>query len=595
MGLFQVGKFGGATQFELVRALSAAEIQAISAAATLVRQVAWTTPYHALASTRTQFSESFEQVTTEGSENFETRLNRCATALNELAEQISGHGEEWLSWVTEILGVETVPGAVAQAVSGFGASEAATSAQRLATGDDFELEFIGTDPSDAVVRSADRAFQVQISRWLAEVEKQVVLVMDAGLQAVKEPLDMASAVIMRVSAEAMAGSPVIAPLPTEDGWEATFDPGIIDAGTVRAAQSLSWQARTFASQITQDSADASHDGPLEAGADDPPETADEAGCGGSVESSTEVEAGESPALPAIAADLHRVIDAMVANVDGLVSQWSMRFPLQEFTRALEVERAQAASLVQPLLRAVARESEAADQAGLSSTVQQYPPLPEELAEWSSLVPAERLWTYQSAATVHSLQLYLAALEDAGMPARLQAVQGRAVEIEFDPLRSTALYASARLLAELLEENAGALETLKGRNTVLRNVARETETLSQQLGRSVKISRLLGLPEAQLVYALRLITVLDLKVTDAEAKVIEAARSEAVRYAEGEQASRGVIVMLADGLIQIVSRAQAEVQVSMQQETDGREADPDASEDEMAAPGVDRVPDSGEPL
>jgi hypothetical protein len=180
-----------------------------------------------------------------------------------------------------------------------------------------------------------------------------------------------------------------------------------------------------------------------------------------------------------------------------------------------------------------------------------------MADWSSTSSAEHLWTYQSAATLHALQLYVAALHDLGAPAKLKIERGKPPEVEFDSLRPGALHASARLLIELTEENAVSLASFTGRDFGDLGVAPTPDYLLRQLVRAVKTSQTFGLPEALLVYALRLLPVLKFEPNESETRIVEAARAEAIRYISGELSSRGVVLMLADALVQVAAAHQAE--------------------------------------
>ena len=555
MALFQVDKIGDATNFELVRELTASEGERLTAAQQLARRVARTTPYHSLEVARARFWESLAQAATEATEDPEVRRARCAGALERLLTVVAGHGAEWLAWLADVLGDRVeVPAAVGKTIDAFTASDAAQTAARLASVSDRDLELLQGEHLDAVARSESEGLQVRVGAWLADLEQQAILAMDTGLQAVKAPLDEASRFVLNLAAEVMTGTPIVAPTPTNQGWDGTVNLGAVDVAAVRAAQSLAWQARTFAAQIRAKNKGGTQP-PSRSHADpeEPGEPSDAGGDGDGLEQ-RQHERNEPAELPSVMVNLHSVIDAMAGNVDGLVSQWSRRFAPDEFAQALETERAQISSLFQPLQRALEVESAAAVEAGHPNTLPGYPVPLHEMPAWSSAVPAEQLWTYQSVATLHALQLCIAALEDTGKPAKFKFEQGKNVEIEFEPLRASALHASGRLLAELTEENAVTLASLTGRDLGELGLAPTPDYLVRQLVRALKTSQAFGLPEASLVYTLRLLSVLDFEAEEAEAEIIEAADAEVILYVSGQAASRGVALMLADALARVADSA-----------------------------------------
>ncbi|MHB8188180.1 MAG: hypothetical protein ACYDDU_19360 [Dermatophilaceae bacterium] len=563
MALFQVDKIGGVTTFEFVREVTATEGERLTAAEQLVRRVARTTPYHSLEVARARFWESLAQASTEATEDPEVRRARCAGALERLLTVVAGHGTEWLAWLADVLGGKAeVPAAVGEAIDAFTGTQAAQTAARLAWVSDRELELLQGDHLDAVARSETEGLQVQVRGWLADLEEQAILAMDAGLQAVKAPLDDASRFVLNLAAEVMTGTPIVAPTPTTQGWD-SVNLGAVDVAAVRAAQSLSWQSRTFAAQIrAKNRGGTQPPSPSQAGPEEPGEPGDAGGDGDGLEQEQQ-DSSEPADLPAVMVNLHGVIDAMARNVDGLVRQWSKRFATDEFAQALETEQAQISSLLHPLQRALQVESAAAGEAGYSNTLPGYPVPLHEMPAWSSAVPAEQLWTYQSVATVHAVQLYIAALEDIGKPARFKFEQGKELEVEFEPLAAAALHASGRLLAELIEENAVTLADLTGKNLGELGLAPTPDYLVRQLVRALKTSQAFGLPEASLIYTLRLLSALDFEADESEAEIIEAAQAEVIRYISGQAASRGVALILADALVQVADSARERQRMSAQ--------------------------------
>lgn len=567
MALFQVDNFGGVTNFDFVREMTDAEYERLTEAGNFVRRVARMTPYHSLDAARARYLESLSQAVANSTEDVEVRRTRCAAALGQLFTVVAGHGDEWRPWVADVLGrdVEEVPSTVDEAVEAFTGSTAAQAAEQLASASDGVLELFPGEEPDALVRSEIEGLQVRVGEWLANLEQQTLLVMDAGLQAVKVQLDDASRFVLNLAAEVMTGSPIVAPKPTNHGWDPKFEPSVIDVAAVRAAQSLEWRVRTFATQI-RDENRSSEQAPSPSQA-----AAGSTGDGEGLEEEEQDDA-EPVELPSVMVNLHRVIDAMVDNVDGLVSQWAQKFPAEEFAQALEIERAQVPSLIQPWQRALEAESAVAGEAGYPNTLPGYPVALDEMAAWSSAAPVEQLWTYQSAATVHAFQLYVAALEDLGKPSKLKFERGKVLELEFNPLRAAALHASARLLVELTEENAVTLAGLTGKDLDELGVAPASDYLVRQLVRAVKTSQAFGLPEVLLVYALRLLSVLDFRADESEAKLLEAAKAEVIRYISGEATSRGVALMLADALVHAGDKALAQGEIDLGEDWERRRGD-----------------------
>lgn len=572
LALFQMADIGGVTTFHFVRDVPAAEAERLNAANTFVRRIARSTPYHSLRDAQARLQESLAHAshdhTTEGPT---VRQERCSGAFEDLMAAVVDHGAAWMRWVQDArsIGEAYAPSdgphdeaphdgpmvgqggapllpSLDQAVEDFVNSPPARMARAVASAPDRGLHLLPGDEPDAVVQSESARLEFRLNDWAGDLSQRSILLADAGLRAMRKPLDAASRQVLDVWAEVMAGTAVIAPQPSEHGWEREFTIGTVDVQAARDAQSVALQARGLADQIRR----REHENtPSPASPSSPaPSSREPAQEDGDADKphGAETDGDASADLPTVAINLHRAIEAIAANVDGLSSQWAVRFDPEQFAQALETERALVSSLLQPLMRAMDAESRAASEAGIPHTLPRYPVPIDELPKWSSNAPAQQLWLHQSAATLLAFQSYLGALEQLGAPAKLSWAQGSQPEVEFEPLRAAALHASGRLLAELMEENAVTLTGLTGRRLEEFGVAPTHDQLIAQLVRAVRFSQSFGLPEASLVYMLRLTSLLDIE-GGLEVEILQTARTEIGRYVAGEPASRGVALMLADAI------------------------------------------------
>lgn len=550
MALLQTGVIAGVTTFDVVRELRSDEVERIAESERVVRRVGSATPYHQLEAVIARFQESMTQALDVTSESATVRHDRCASALTEIVDSVLQHLESWRTWLADF--PEIPPGAET-ALAGFASSDCVQVAGRVQTEDAPALDLLATPDQEAVLRLADGTV-VGVTARLAATRAWAVEVLDAALRLVQDRLDEASRFLLALSAEVLAGTPVVAPMPTDRGWDATFNLGLLDVAAVRAAQSVAWQARVLAADASRKStrnSDAAtqasqteRPGPNPVSPDDQPSVGT---------SSPEGDSQPRP-LPAILTDLSRIVDALVGNVEGLASQWAQRFPADEYQRAMASEREYAASLVVPLQRALQAEEEMARSSGHSDTLPVYPLPTEQMVAWSSDSPDEELWIYQSAATIHALQLYLQSLEQMGAPSKLSVTNGQVASLEFEPARSVGLHASARLLVDVIEENALTLGRLTDRGIDDFGLSQSPGKDTQRLLSAIRTSQAFGLPEASVLYTLRLIHHLGASLGRHEAALVEQANAEVARFIGYENSSKGVVLMIADALARVADRA-----------------------------------------
>lgn len=534
----------------MIRRLSRDETRQIFEATELVRLVARATPFHRFRRLRLRYEESLAQAVAETTESLDVRAERCADAFEDLLHAILDQDTEWEGWISRAGGASSdeLATELQSSLGAYRSCSAARTAERLSATSDLQLSLVASEEPSAVATSVSMGLELDLSEWLAGVDRSLGPVLHSALNAVQEPLDVACKLLLRVAAEGMTGIPIVAPEPTEEGWHATFDPYGIDVTAARQAQVLARQAAALVAQThgagppdTDASLEAVEPGSVETDAE--PRQADD-------EPSPD---SDGPFLAEVSVDLHRVLDGMAANVEGLESQWARRFEPREYALAMESERGLAASLLLPLQRALERESATATAAGHPDTLPEYPVPIEELGNWSSAAPDEELWTYQSTAVVHAFQMYLASLDEAEQPSRVTIAQGEPTALEFDPTCAASIRASGRMLVELFDENAATLRRLTGQNLDGLGVERAADAEFRQFARAIRVTQSFGLPEATLLYTLRLLANLDVDPNTAQASFIAAARAELHRQTSDERASRGVALMMSDALARIADQ------------------------------------------
>lgn len=259
-------------------------------------------------------------------------------------------------------------------------------------------------------------------------------------------------------------------------------------------------------------------------------------------------------LVSVLVNLEKVLDAIVEASDGLTAEWSGRFAEVDFVKTLNLERERAMSLVFLFKSVIEHEDLMLAESGIDSTLSSYPVQPDQLAKWSSGKSAAELWGFQATATIVAFEELLAAMENSGAPRRFEFVRGERPNIEFDPLRTAALTATGRLLIELLSENAETFEELTGRDLSGAGVKVDSSWQDRALTRGLFGSGLLGLPQAQVLYSLRLIKSSNMKLSETDQRLIHAAEAELLRWIEGEETSIGLSLLLADALTNILRAA-----------------------------------------
>ena len=561
-GLFQQETFGGGPHLRMVRALEIAEFEEFTTATALVRRIAFSTPHHELDAAKTRFWTSLRQAYAETSESPTVRIARATAALTDLFTVVASHHKAWREFVDDVLNTEPEP--VTRASDRFEASSTRQLAGTLATAPDLKVEMVEGPFEDVEAQSEAEQVTLGITDWIADIDREAILVMDAAMSAMRIPLDDASRFLMQLAAEVLAGAPIVMPVASlEDGQIQLHQ---VDVTAARVAQSRLWQVNTFAEQIRQ-SLDESEDLPAHPGAPDDGEVAEsptggkvEAGAGepddgNSGEGDEGMDGQEAAELSAVLPNLHRVLDALSQDVDDLASQWSRNFPTDSFLLAVAQGKEKASSFITPLEKSLAAEEHVAAEAGLSSnTLHDYPVALTAMSSWSSGDPAATLYGNQSMATITAFEKYIAALESVGKPQRMSITQGQVALIEFAPARAASLKAMGRLLAEVVEENVHTLANVSGRSIKEMGWSPTPDREVFQLLRSVKVAQSFGLPEASLLYARRLLVVLNASLGATDEQVLDAVHRELLRYVAGIGGSRGVALVLADGVATMVDEA-----------------------------------------
>lgn len=559
--LFQHTQVAGHNTFDMLRELGESELHEIRNANSVVREAAWNTPHHAFAEARERAQAALLEVATETTEALDVRKDRFATAIEELLTAATAHATDWANWLADATPPDNPVDADTAATqqqdtpesnpvethadrfARFNTSEPVKTAHALITASDFAVTVIPGEVSDAELLSPSNGICVRLSDWTGALAPELTLLAHAGFELIQPQLDRASKLVHAIFAESPAGSPVIAPAPSPtDGWTAKFTLESVDIGAARAAQALALQARSLANDITR-RGDRKHqpDRPTAPA----PEAAD-----ASIRLDGEGATQTEPAsLTSVVPDLHRIVDALGTTLDGLASAWAQRFPAQEYVAALQVEKQQASSLLLPIQRALESQGTALKDVGHAGELPGYPLQPGEVAAWSSEASPKLLWTYESTALMHALHQHVQALEDLGIPARLAIAGGSVTTLEFEPLRTATLRASGHLIARLSHEVSSTTASMVDGNLTTHVPATQTGDLK----RAAILSLSLGLPEALLIYVIRLCDALALDLSDDETALIETARREVGGYVSGRPTSIGVVHVLADSLARIIDR------------------------------------------
>lgn len=562
--LFQHTQVTGHNTLDFLRELGESELHEIRSANTVAREAAWNTPHHALAEGLERAQAALLEVVAETTESLDVRKGRFATAVEGLLTAATTHATDWVSWLADVtppdnpVDADTVTtpqdlsesgpvATLADSSARFEASDPVKTAHALITAPDFAVKVIPDEVPDAELLSPSNGICVRLSDWNGTLAPELTLLAHAGFELIQPQLDRASKVIHAIFAESPAGSPVIAPEPSPtDGWTTRFTLESVDVGAARAAQSLALQARSLASDITR-----SEDRKRQP--DSPTAPAPEAPVDASTTLDGEGAAQTGPAsLTSVVLDLHRIVDALGRTLDGLASAWAQRFPAQEYIAALQVETQQASSLLLPIQRAIESQGVALKDVGHAGELPGYPLQPGEVAAWSSEASHELLWTYESTALMHALHQHVQALEDLGIPARLAIAGGSVTTLEFEPLRTGTLRASGHLIARLTSEVSSTTASMVDGTPTTHVPATQTDDLR----RAAMLSLSLGLPEAVLIYVIRLCDALTLDLSEDEEALIETARREVGGYVSGRPTSIGVVHILADSLFRIVDRHSA---------------------------------------
>ena len=273
---------------------------------------------------------------------------------------------------------------------------------------------------------------------------------------------------------------------------------------------------------------------------------------GSSDEGSEPPAQESPsAFVSVRASLARVLDAIVEAEGGLARQWSERFPIEEYSSVLEVEQQHVGSFLAEVQRTVASNDARLSEAGTSPRLANFPPTPEQVSRWRSDDHDIQIWRAQSAGLVTAISLMLEALESLGSPRSFEFSSDAGSKIEFEPARSASLLAHARLVEEILYEAVISGNRLLGADDSAST--EETEQESQRAPmRGVALTTLLGLPHARLLYAVRLVSVSNVELSECGQRLLSNARRELTRWAKGDFASGAVALVMASHLLGVIN-------------------------------------------
>lgn len=490
---------------EAIRPLSAAEHAEVRAASALAQRIARRTPYHDFIAARDRFRESFQQFAAESSESSEARLRRATAALLDLCSVVTSHANAWEEFVAECAGDASGIGDACAAWTAHPAFGFAQDAVVVNSG-----PLIAAADGQPVFEVDGSAVAIEV--WLRAVEIQAVFIADAAFQAVENSFKSAASLILGLSSEVLSGAPVLM-APPGDAATLKLDIGTLDVESVRAADGLMLSARSMAIDLRKGPGSDAASGvtPAEPVAE-PVETP------GAAEEQAEEQAPVP--LPELQVRLRDVAAAIASSVDGLASQWARRFDEEEFLKAVEHDKALVASLVQPIVRSLQKDEDAALSAGGSApTLPGYPVALPDLGGWLE----EHREDAAAVALLVTLPAYLESMEQVTFARAFSFGKGGDF-IEFDPFRTTTMHRQAKLLAELADASEG-------------------EDESERLRTAIYLCSRLGLPEAQLLYASRYLSQLRPNLSGALAP----ARDALDNFAAGGPTALSEQVLLADAL------------------------------------------------
>lgn len=324
---------------------------------------------------------------------------------------------------------------------------------------------------------------IAVAGWLNDIEVQTVLIADTMLGLMEDVFAESARVILGVASEVLSGQPILLHAPLVGGGGAAdaqlpkLDLGAIDAAAVAAADTFMVSARSMASDIRNGPAPAESWAIPTPVADSHPDQVHPE--------------EEHPALPELFFDLREVADAIAKNVEGLASRWARSFDAAEFLACVENEKELAASLVRPIQRALQK----TDEPGGGKVLPTFPVAASDLPGWID----DNGDSVAAVSVLTVLGDYLQSLQDVTQARRVD-LRDEIVDIEFDPFRTTTAHRQARLLAELTRE--------------------DDEEDEQRLRTAIYLCSRLGLPEAQLLYSLRLLGRRGTPHQDAMASAVE---------------------------------------------------------------------------
>ena len=334
--LFQQETFGEGPHLRMVRALENAEFEEFTTATALVRRLAFSTPHHELDAAKTRFWTSLRQAYAETSESLTLRIARATAALTDLFTVVASHHIAWREFVDDVL--DTEPETVMHASDRFEALSTLQLAGTLATSPDLKVEIGAGRFEDVEAQSEAEQVALGITDWVEDIDREAILIMDAAMSSMRNPLDDASRFLMQLAAEVLAGAPIVMPVMSLEDGQIQLQQ--VDVTAARVAQSRLWQVNTFAERIRQ-SLGESEDLPAHPGAPDddeigesPTAGADDPVDGNSGEGDEAMDGQEAAELSAVLPNLHRVLDALSQDVDDLASQWSRNFPTDSFLLAV---------------------------------------------------------------------------------------------------------------------------------------------------------------------------------------------------------------------------------------------------------------------
>jgi hypothetical protein len=532
--------------FSLIRHVAADEVKSIKRAHAILNKAISGTPHHELLRRTEGLTSARASLVANSTESLEIRRGRFAAALNEIVEHLRAYGDRWDEWLDELAegDADVASAKLVEAKQRFHADPLVLKLLSLTGVASESIKIVGAQQDPQVVIAVGPEPAILVDGLLQQVLLRDMPVIHEYFNAAKPVIDAASKLVLSIFSECLLGDPILGPA-DPSAHHANWSITAIQPGWAKSAQLLMLRVRQAAKQVESE---AKGSGPAAGSVD--VQAAQETIMSPSQPAPTEQggepngaeEVTQDP-LSEIPIDLSSVVESLLGREDSLRQKWSDHYPHEEFFQAAAEEREFFMSFAVASEQVLKQCHRTFEDAGVDVDLPNFPPTASDLAEWSMTTPQAQ-WRQLAIGFLIASQVMADAMARLDHPVTLQIAHGVVENLVFDPAAVAALSGSARQLRAVsaeLEKGAYVIAPTGNFPVTVGSV-----DSIEELRIAFRSAYALGLPEAALIYATRILAIQESDHPEVE-QILDNARGLLAAFVGGSDAARGSMLGLAHGM------------------------------------------------